>query len=184
MKIIKDKKIQPKVLSVILYFSVCFGSWYYIRSLASFLSIMYFNNAMGLILANAIVATFLFGLLFFAIINPLFVRAVHPYKLSGVNNSMLLYVFRLFFAIGSFIYGGFSFIYFAFPLIGFYGDLIFKFVFLTAALVFGFIYSVKNGYIPKHRIGKALYSAGGTYLITYAVIIIVKILIFYLTGAI
>lgn len=154
------------------------------RQLIAYFAIVYFNDIAAIVLGNPVVGSLLGGLVLYLVINSLITRSLHPYRLSGVKNDMLIYVFKLAFSVGSLVYGGLSFIYFTTPLIALYGDYILRFIVLTVCVVLGFVYCVKNGFIAKELIGRTLYAVFFTYLIAYAAIVALKLLLYYMMGVI
>lgn len=182
MELIKKKKIPLKAVNVILYFSLCFSCWYYMRQLMAYFAVVYFSGIAALVLANAVVGSLLGGLVCYLVINSLITRSLHPYQLSGVDNATMAYVFKLAFAAAGIVYGGLSFVYFVTPLISLYGEYILRFIVYTVFLVIGYVYCVRAGLIRKESIGRSLYSVFGTYLIAYTAIVALKLLIYYMMG--
>lgn len=184
MNFIKEKKIPPAVMSVILYLSLSFSCWYYMREFMAYFAVVYLNSTAAMIFANPVVGSLLGGLVWYLVINSLITRSLHPYKLSGVDNSAFVYVLKMAFAAAGIVYGGLSFIYFATPLISLYGDFILRFIVYTAFLVIVYVYAVKSGLVRKESIGRSMYAVFGTYLIAYAAIVALKLMLYYVMGVI
>ena len=182
MKLINEKKIPVKAVSVILYVSMCLGCWYYARMFLAYAAIVYLVETAALVIANTISAMLLFGLFLYAVVNMMLSQALHPSRLLGVNNGMLVYVFKLVLICANLVHSALSLLFLLSPVIGLYGDLVLRFLVTTLFMFFGFAYAYKNGFIPKDRMGKTLYAAGGTYLIFYVIAMTLKIFLFYASG--
>lgn len=177
-------KTRDTILKICLYISFCFGFWYYMRNLTTYVSLVYLSGIYATILANVFVGSLVGGGVMYLICSYAMKKSLHPYALSGVDNKALEVTFQIAIMAANLIYGGLSFIYLAFPLLSTYGEYIIRLFVFVVCFVIATVICIKQGHIKNEFIGKSLYVVFSTFFITYGIVVIVKLAIFYTTGVI
>lgn len=171
-----SQKIPKIVVAILFYLFLCCGGWYAMRENLAYFSLSYgFSSMLNSIVCNDIFAFFAAGLVplaFFEIISTTCGASLNRLGLPGAN---MKYTLKIFYGIANLLYGAFTFTYFAFPFLGFFGNLIIRFLFGAISFAL-FIWFAAVHYVPKPFIGRTIYLVCGTYLIInliYAVYLII-----------
>lgn len=177
MKLIKEKKIKEFILTIVLYITFCASYWYTSRgglALSILQMPLAYQNAF---LSNDIVAFFTAGLIpliFYELISRFAFKTLQ-YKMGAVSDNMR-YALKYFYIMANIVVFLVKLVYFITPIASIYGNIFIEFVVTTGFFVWYLFYVCKN-YIDKTRVGAVLAQIGGTYLVLYASLLVITLLL-------
>lgn len=167
MKFILEKKVNTNILSVILYVSFCFSSFYFSRgALAYAASLAGLNSA---ILTNSIVAFFVGGIVPIALYELLTNFVFKSMRNNFVHAESMRYSLKYFYIAANIVIGLVSLIYFISPLISVYGNIFIPFLITTLFFAL-YLWFVCCHFVEKPRISHILAQLCGVYIFFYAVL--------------
>ena len=169
-RLLMEKRIPLPVQLVLFGLFLCFGGWYSMRGMLAQL-VLYSEISSGLrdFLCNEITAFVLGGLMPF-LVYFLVTRFTYRMMLSGGARPIAdqAYIFRTFYGLGYLVYGAFSMLYYAVPVLELYGEVIIRFVIIAAAVSLYIVFECKHG-LPKRGRAVALYAYGVVFSAIYLV---------------
>ena len=170
VRMMRNKSIPLPLHYVLFGLCMCFGGWYSMRGVLALLaetSVM--SGGLRAFLCNEVMAFLLGGVLSFLV---QFVVTRFTYRMMLVGGapapSVQAYAFRTFYALGYLVYGAFSMIYFAVPMLALYGETIIRFVIVGAAVSLYVFYECRYN-MPKSGRAVAVYSYGLMFSVIYLV---------------
>lgn len=165
--LIVNKRIPEVLVMILFYLCLCFGSWFMTRrKIAYILTTMPQLSSMQAVIGNDIVCFLLSGIIPFAVFTLgrfLAFNMLLKLPVSPQLNSMV-YDLKIHYGLGYLIYGAFSMLYFAVPLMAFYGELIVRFLIVGGFIALYLRFETKYR-LPSILVPKAIYAVGGSYTI-------------------
>ena len=163
-RIILERKLPVPLQAALFYVCLCFGNWYGTRgALAQIANSMSMRTGLMNFLCNdvtAFVTAGIFPLLIYFLATRLTFRIMNaPYTPSVRDQG---YALRAFYGLGYLVYGAFSMIYFAAPYISLYGETIFCFLIMAAAVA-GYILFECYYRLRKFDRFRAVYAYGSVF---------------------
>ena len=160
------KKIPAWLQAGLFYVCLCFGGWFMMRR-----SIAYFITANGIdgtaanVLGNEVVAFLLAGVIPLLIYEIGRSVALGMFRFPGAPPiTSMNYALRSFYGLGYLVYGAFSMLYFAFPMLATYGDTIVRFLIVGGAIAWYISFEARFR-LPPRYVPRAIYAFGGIYAI-------------------
>lgn len=177
MKLIREKKIHPYIMTALVYVSFCASNWYMSRGSLALTAYQFPQLFQTAVLFNDVVAFLVAGIiptLVFELIS-MFTFRFAQVRMGG-STDMMRYALRFFYVPANLVSFLIKLVYFITPLASVYGNIVIDLV-VTAGFVAWFLfYSAKN-FVPKERWGAMLYQVGGTFLIVYGILTAIGLLL-------
>ena len=169
-RLLTEKRIPLWANYAFFALSLCFGGWYSMRGMLAQL-VLYTDLPAGVsnFLCNEVTAFVLGGLMPF-LVYFIVTRFTYRMMLAGGGRALgdQAYIFRIFYGAGYLVYGAFSMIYFAVPVLELYGEVIVRFIVMAAAVALYVLFECLHG-LPKRGRAVALYAYGLVFSAIYLV---------------
>lgn len=165
-KILLMKKLPNTLLYALFYLFLCFGNWFSMRRTVSYIVYAFnTNNTVKLILGNEVFAFLSAGLvpLLLYILARLLAFSVFRF-MPRKDVADMEYALRFFYGLGYLVYGAFSMIYYAVPVLSVYGETIIRFLIVGGAVALYTLFEAKYR-MPKRFVPRSVYAFIGTYCI-------------------
>lgn len=177
-RILLEKRIPLPVQYVLFGLFLCFGGWYAMRgALAQTVLYTDMPDVIRNIICNEVVA-FLMGGIMPILVYFIITRFTYRMMLTGGARPIAdqAYVFRTFYGLGYLVYGAFSMLYFAVPMLELYGEVIIRFIIMAAAVSLYVVFECRHN-LPKSGRAVALYSYGIMFSVIYLIYCIAELLV-------
>ncbi len=177
VRLLKGRRIPLPLHFVLFGLCLCFGGWYSMRGVLATLAVTSgMPGGMRAFLCNEVMAFLLGGVMPF-LVYFVVTRFTYRMMLAGGASAPAYqaYAFRTFYALGYLVYGAFSMIYFAVPMLELYGETIIRFIIIGASVALYVLYECKCD-MPKSGRAIALYSYGVIFSAVYLVYCIASLL--------
>lgn len=176
MKWIDEKKINKYVVMAVLLVSFGYAAFFPARGVLAYFSYSFPSMGQSAVLFNDVTAVLLGGLvplLLFEAITSFAARFV-ALRTGGASDSMK-YSLRFFYICANLVIGSVKFVYLAVPYLNVFGNILIDFIVTTAFFVWYLFYCAKH-YVKNTHWGAMVLTAGGTYLIVEAVVVVITLI--------
>lgn len=182
-RIILERKLPVPLQAVLFYVCLCFGNWYNMRMLLAQTAVsMPMQTWLKNFLCNDVTAFLTAGifpfLLFFLATRFSFRIMNAPYTPSVRDQG---YALRSFYGLGYLVYGCFSMIYFAMPVLSLYGETIFRFIVMTAAVTVYVLFECRYRLRKSDR-ARIVYAYGAVFGLAYFIYFAANLLFMLIGG--
>lgn len=171
------KKIPVWLEAGLFYVCLCFGGWMSMRrAIAYAITAAGYTGTAANILGNEVVAFLLGGLVPLVIYELGRSVAFGMFRFPGAPRiADMNYALRAFYGLGYLLYGAFSMLYFALPVLVTYGETIVRFLVVGGAIAWYISFEARFR-LPKRYVPRAIYAFGGIYAIFNLAFMIFSIL--------
>lgn len=168
------RHLDQRILIVLLYLSFCAAEFFTFRG--TYAALMTNFGVPSAVVSNSIVAFFLGGLIPF-VLYELISRFLFRFAQASLGGRVdeYAYILRVFYIAANAAIFLLKLLYLWFPLLHIYGDILIDFVITSAAFAVFLWYVLRRE--PKEHIAPILYRLGGSYVIVYGVIALIKLLL-------
>lgn len=158
------KRIPSWLNAGLFYVCLCFGGWFAMRrSLAYVITASGYTGMTANFLGNEVVAFLAGGLVPLLIYELARSIAFGMFRFVGAPRvADMNYALRSFYGLGYLVYGAFSMLYFAFPLLSTYGETIVRFLLIGGALAW-YVWFEARFRLPRRYVPRAIYAFCGIY---------------------
>ena len=176
-RLLLEKRLPLPAHYVLFALCLCFGGWFAARGALARISL--YSGVPELlinIMCNEVTAFLIGGVMPFLVY---FIVTRFTYRMMLAAGAPPVadqaYVFRTFYGLGYLVYGAFSMLYFALPVLELYGEVIIKFVIMAAAVSLYVVFECRHR-LPKRGRAIALYAYGLLFSVIYVVYCIAELL--------